>query len=398
MTVLIRKIIWNRSRKWNFGIAGMGYLFGVLMIMLSIQVWSDLSHIISVEKGKSELEYLILNKEVAALSTLSAVSEKFKSKFSEKELMDLKSQDLIKDFAAFKTNTFSVSSDLAEKIDMYADLFFESVPDRFIDSVPASWEWNKNSDFLPILMSKEWLNIYNFNVANMYNLPQLSESGASAIEFRVKIGNRLESKFFDAKIIGFSYRFPSLMVPESFMDWANIEYGKGKSETFKVIVAVEEASDPVFLDYLKENRFQANSEKVFSGSIKKIAKVIYLIMSVLGILFTLLALSIFILAVQLIINKSKPQIRLLIDLGYYPSSIFNTLFKFVFRFLVVMIIPLLGLFAVSVFLFHDIVLRPLLDMGFNISIYAIAGMVILFLLTSAINYISIRSTIRTIIK
>ena len=62
-----------------------------------------------------------------------------------------------------------------DEIPFYTDLFFESVPDEFIDVKSNDWKWNGNSQFIPMIVPNIFLDMYNFGFAASQNLPQLSQ-------------------------------------------------------------------------------------------------------------------------------------------------------------------------------------------------------------------------------
>lgn len=60
-------------------------------------------------------------------------------------------------------------------IGMRTYLFFESVPDRFLDVRSDEWGFEEGSEFVPIILPRNYLNLYNFGFASTRGLPQVSE-------------------------------------------------------------------------------------------------------------------------------------------------------------------------------------------------------------------------------
>ena len=48
---------------------------------------------------------------------------------------------------------------------------FESIPSHWLDINPTAFKWKKGSDFIPIIVSKEFLNLWNFGFAKSQGLP-----------------------------------------------------------------------------------------------------------------------------------------------------------------------------------------------------------------------------------
>jgi hypothetical protein len=391
---ILLKVLWSKSRQWNFMVAGAGFVLGLVIIMVSVQLYTDLNQLIKKQnRGNHRYDYLILNKEVSAINALNAFSGSMGAQFSEKELQDLQKQTFIEAMSPVIVNEFPVSSDLPEKMNMYADLFFESVPDVFMDTIPPGWKWDETKGHLPVVMSKEWLNLYNFNVANMYGLPQLSEEALQSIEINLVIGSGYNKKNLQAKIAGFSYRLPSLMVPMSFMQWANKNYGNQPQQTHKVIIAVKDASSKELKKYLKKNHFQANVEKLFSESFREIASIAYTIAFVVGGLFALLAILVFIMSLQLLLNRGKTEVQLAIDLGYRPHSVNKVLTKHFSKYLLFTLIASLILFFACFFLLQNRVLIAIPDFEIHFSIFPLLTLLFIEAATLLAGYFSIRKQI-----
>ena len=47
---------------------------------------------------------------------------------------------------------------------MSTDMFFESVPDEFVDVKLDKWSFNPASDIVPIIIPRNYLNLYNLVV------------------------------------------------------------------------------------------------------------------------------------------------------------------------------------------------------------------------------------------
>ena len=70
--------------------------------------------------------------------------------------------------------TVNASVDLGAR-GMSSYLFMESIPDEFFDVRPRRWGFDPQDPFIPVIISKEYLALYNFGFAAPQGLPQLSE-------------------------------------------------------------------------------------------------------------------------------------------------------------------------------------------------------------------------------
>lgn len=328
MAKLMQQILWQRQKKSQLLAAGTGLALGLAFIMLAVQLFVSTQLTLSPERGqKSQYEYLILNKPVSGLNSLSLLSKRFGAAFKPYELTELKEQPFVEDVAAFTTNQFSISSNLQEEMGMYADLFFEAVPDAFLDTLPSNWGWQEGETFLPVIMNKDWLDLYNFNVAMMYNLPQLSEESVKEMNFKVRVSGKGRSQSFRSQVIAFSYRLPSLMIPLSFMEWANAEFGEEEDGIYKIIIAVEDAADPDLKEYLAQKGFETNTEKTGRQSFKAVAQMTATLIGVIGVLFTLLSILVVTVTLQLLISRAREELDMMITLGYAPDMVSRSMLQ-----------------------------------------------------------------------
>lgn len=336
MAGLMKRVLFAGRGRANLAIASGAFALGLLLVLVAIQIHSSLNAMAGRGQGSGAdaREYLILTKPVSAIHALSTVSKGMAAAFRKDELALLAEQPFVLDMAPFTGNRYPIRSNLAEQTGVYADLFFESVPDAFLDTVPPNWQWEQGNNSLPIIISRDWLDIYNFNVSAIYNLPQLTEETLSNIKFEVVIGSPGNEARFAAQIGAFSYRMPSLMVPMEFMQWANETYGSGEAQVNKVIIAVEDAADPGLKLFLDDNRFEANAEQTGRRSFRAVALAIVALAGGVGLLFLALSLVIVLLAMRLLVSDARQVLHLMALLGYLPATILNRFVRYTLWWLV----------------------------------------------------------------
>ena len=85
---------------------------------------------------------------------------------------------------------------------------------------------NMNGSFL-LSLPRNYLNLYNFGFAQSRSLPQLSEGVMGMVNLDIRITGVGRTENFKGKIVGFSNRLNTILVPETFMTWANNEFRPG---------------------------------------------------------------------------------------------------------------------------------------------------------------------------
>ena len=99
-----------------------------------------------------------------------------KDSFTQTELAELAEQPFTEALGEFTPARYSVMGGISlAGIGMRTYLFFESVPDRFLDVRSDEWGFEEGSEFVPIILPRNYLNLYNFGFASTRGLPQVSE-------------------------------------------------------------------------------------------------------------------------------------------------------------------------------------------------------------------------------
>ncbi|MDE7096325.1 MAG: ABC transporter permease, partial [Muribaculaceae bacterium] len=200
---------------------------------------------------------------------------------------------------------------------METALFFESVPDAFVDIPGADWQFGPAQDIVPVMIPKDYLALYNFGFAGSVGLPQLSEQLLTGIPLKLYMRSEdgTRSLSMEGRIVGFSNRLNTVLVPDSFMQYANSRLGDGGSETpSRLIIDVSSPGDVAISDYLSAHGMEVAGDKSGSSAAYLLKVVIGIIVSV-GVLITLLSVFVLMLSISLLMEKNISIIHRLLMLG-----------------------------------------------------------------------------------
>jgi hypothetical protein len=100
-------------------------------------------------------------------------------------------------------------------------MFFESVPDKILDGAGDDWQWNEKEKFIPVVIPRDYLALYNFGFAGSRGLPQISENIVKTVKFKVSVRGKGKNEIFTGRIVGFSDYLNTILVPQQFMDCEN---------------------------------------------------------------------------------------------------------------------------------------------------------------------------------
>jgi hypothetical protein len=391
MTKLLTRVLWSRRRRWQFVVAGAGFLLGLLMIMLAVQVFVDIQN--ALKRGTGS-EFMIVSKKVTRKSTLNFLMSGPAVHLDEDDLAGLKRQPFIKDVTPIVSNRFTLYTNLASLLeieDMF-DVVFESVPDKFMDTLPDAFRWKEGDQTIPILVSKDKLDLYNFNAALLYELPQVSQELLMSLSPRIIIAGQGQRVEYKGKIVGFTHRIQTLAVPLNFLLWANAEYGRGSPQTSKAMIEVTDPGDPRLRQYLDSNLLETNLDQLRSDSRYKYVTLVSKLVSIVGLLFTGLSLVIFLLTLQLLISRSQEEVRLLMTLGYTPATLGTNLLRNFTLILAGIAGGTVALYVLCTLVIQEFLLPLGVVHNLNPAAWVVGTATLA--LTVVVNYVSVRANLR----
>jgi ABC-type antimicrobial peptide transport system permease subunit len=328
MNSVLYKIFKKKLGIGAFLLSGLGLILGLSLVLIAIQIYVGLFSSFSDEIGKDN--FLILNKDVNIANTLFNTS----AVFSTEELAELQKQPFQNGVGLFTPNHYRVKAFAGGSLRFMTDLFFEAVPNQFIDNVPYDFEWHEGDNFIPIIVSDEFLNLYNYGFALSAGLPQVSRTTISLVPIQIEISGHGKTQIYKAKIVGFSERIATVLVPQQFMDWANKSFGNiSNVPVSRVILALNKQHAAQAQQYLDGKNYMINSEKMASAKVTAITKIVMDVLIGIGMLFILFSFIIILMNFSIIVAEAKPDIILLLQLGYKPSHIVLHLFTYLSTFI-----------------------------------------------------------------
>ncbi len=375
--------------KRELWIAYLGCLIGSTLLILGVQLYQDASSFLAKSNGPKN--YFTMNKKVegGALINLGKNDRIFTSD----ELEKIKTLNGVNKVGGFVRNQFpltlyiwptgTVGLGAAAK----TDLFFESIPDEFLDFIPRDWHWSENSETVPIMVPKFYLDLWNFGLApSRIEYPSLSTKAATGMPIELFIGQKREAKL-NGRFVAFSKRINSVLVPENFLEWANKKFGGPKADDYfflwkngaiegppvtrsilaslqdepdfknwetspihspakripalqaltekkkkkktgpsRIILEIEDNPSSSLLSYIQQNGLEINREFPEQDIIKKVTLVIFLGIATIGALLSLLSIATFATSFRLVVAQASEETQNLLLLGFSHNQVANVIF------------------------------------------------------------------------
>jgi len=310
-------------------------IIGFFILLLSSIIYLDYAKNFGEDSSVWKANYVVLNKKISSLQTLTGQ----KPTFSEDEIEELKSQSFVDKVGTFKSSQFPVKlqvGGIAGIRGFSTDLFFESVPEDFIEVNEADWKWQEGQDFIPIIIPKSYLNLYNFGFATSQGLPQVSESLFTKIPFQLVIGRGENQKIYQARIVDFTTKINTILVPENFLQWANKTYAnKENTEPSRIVVETKSQSDENAITYFEQQNFDINKDELKNNELTYYLKLAFSLVLFIGLIIVFAAIWLMIINFQLMIEKNKNKTKDLFLIGYNIHQLSRPYLKFALIFMLI---------------------------------------------------------------
>lgn len=387
---ILNKIFLQKLGLSRFFLSGLAFLTGLTLVLLALQGYISISNYITPQKNTSS--YIILNKEVSFAHTLLGG----RAKFTQEDLKDLRQQPFVADLGVFKSNKFEVRVHVGGDLGFYTEMFFESVPPQFIDNKPGNFLWTAGDDFLPIIISQDFLNLYNFGYAMGKGTPQLSRSTIQLVPLKVEVSGDLGRKVFNARVVGFSERITSVLVPEEFLSWANTEIAGAASDDIARVMIKTKSDKAHLLDaYLEKNNLTVGDEKRRLGKVLSAINVVMSALVFIGTAFMIFSLVIVTMNFSLMVANAKEEVSLLLQLGYRSGHLVRHLSAYLLFFMVSVSTLSAIIFFASNRLFMNFLTSNGIEAPETIATEVVLAGTGAIMLSTLVSYFAIRRLIRS---
>ncbi len=387
---LLQKIIRTASGRTRFVMAIIGLSIALLLIFSAVQIEINYNELLHGKTNQDSIaNFLVINKLLNSKSYGTTT-------LSNNEIKNLQQQSFIDAVGILTPSRYKSSiQSFSNRFPFFTEISFESVPATFIDVSTKDWQWNEQSNYIPMIAPNMFLDFYNFQFSLSQNLPQLTQEVVKMIVFKVNITTSTGVIIFNGKIVGFSDRITSLLVPQEFMDWANQHYGSTQNtQPSRAVIRTKDPGNPLLVSYLKEHNLTTDADKTRFSKYRQIVNAIVNISWITGAVMLLFALLIFTLFIQLTIASCKDEIQLLVTLGASPKQLkLFLLNQFFPSNIIIVLIALISVAALQ-YILHGF----LLQQNIFVSSYISAYTVLTALLVIAVLWVTNNRTISTYIS
>ena len=296
-------------------------LMGMLIVLLAMQFYQDLGPVFTSEDSFIHDDYLIASKRISMMGGLTGGET---SSFTSGEIEDVRKQSFVNNVAGFVASQYKVACyvGLGNVEQFGTEMFFEAVPDEFVDTDRSEWKWSEGQEEIPIILPRTYLAIYNFGFAQSHSLPKMNEGVVSQIGMTVVLrGHGMEERM-KGRVIGFSSRLNTILVPMDFMLWSNGRFAPdADTSPTRLIMSVANPTDSAITTYMKEHGYEIEEDKLDASRMTYFLKIVSAVIMSVGLLISILSFYILMLSIYLLVQKNTMKLQNLLLLGYTTARV-----------------------------------------------------------------------------
>jgi len=290
-------------------------LFGMTIVLAGFQFYNDVLPVFTSEDSFMKANYIMVTKRIGTGSTLSGRS----NTFTKQDIQELKNQNFVKKTGAFTSTNFKADARMGVKGQqiLNTEMFFESVPDEFVDIDLSEWKYEAGSTDVPIILPRTYINMYNFGFARNHSLPQISDGLMGMIDFDIHAHGNGKEKNFKGHVVAFSSSLSAILVPQSFMEWSNNEFAPGEDPNpTRMLMEVTNPADEKITEYFDQKGLEMESDKLNAEKTTYFLRLIVSMVIVIGIIISVLSFYILMLSIYLLVQKNTEKLQNLLLIGY----------------------------------------------------------------------------------
>lgn len=321
----MNKLIWKLLRQHisigqltGFFLAS---LFGMFIVLLSLQLYNDVAPAFTGKESFIKNNYIVATKRIGTLAGITGRS----NAFTPSEIEALKQEEFTINVGGFTPSLFKVTAGVSipqSGINLSTEMFFEAVPDEFIDVKLKKWLYDESSRTIPIIIPRSYLSLYNFGFAQSRSLPKLSDGLMSLIQLNITLRGNGMQETYKGNIVGFSNRLNTILVPQSFIDQANERFAPNRdAHPSRLIIEVKNPTDSAIESYFKAHKYETEGDNLEAGKLSYFLRLITGIILMIGLVISLLALYILMLSIYLLLQKNNTKLENLLLIGYSPAQV-----------------------------------------------------------------------------
>ena len=292
-------------------------LIGMTIVLLGFQFYRDVVPVLTADDGLLQSDYVIVSKKVGTGQMLSQRS----LNFSESEIEELASQPFASGVGRFTSAEFKVDASMSidGKQVLHSELPIESV-DLLQRDLFAGFA--ESDSIIPIVLPRSYIAMYNFGFAQGRSLPKVSEGLIGMIDFDLLLRGNGRQESYKGKVVAFTSRLNSILVPQSFMESANRRFAPDATAApTRLIMTTGDLAKENVSQFMEDHGYEVEDDRLNTEKTTFFLRLMISVVMAIGFVISLLSFYILMLSIYLLVEKNSEKMQNLLLIGYRPSEV-----------------------------------------------------------------------------
>lgn len=387
---MLKKLLFKNQDKTQLTVAIIGAFLGMTFLLTSIHY---LIKVNEFGEGSDILgpNTIIVQKKVSSSNSLNIA----KTDFSLSEINNMKKEPFIEDVKPVVSNNFEVSFETADPMvpRFRSNVFIQTVDQDFLDVKSKKWRWKPGAKYVPMIMPREFLVMLN-TYMSASGIPQVSDELAMDIKFKFRLSNDSIDEYVDVRIVGFTNEVSSLLVPETFMEWANDKYGnKEANKITQIMISGKENEFGLVEEMLKTRHLETKNAQAIIGRLKSTVGTLIIVVLSISIIAVFISGLVLIQYLQLLLTKNSYEVKTLMRLGYDPRLLIRSFFVYFTKVFGIIALLSLCLFVITKLFLDNLLMQGGLYIDGQFTLSSILALLFAYFLFGLSSYLSARKGI-----
>lgn len=380
---MLKKILFSYQNKTQLIVAMIGSFLGFTFLITSIHY---LIRVNEFGEGEDILgdNTMIIQKKVTSYNSMNLA----KTDFSDREIENIRKQSFTSATEPILSNSFGVSLQTDSDLVPYfrSDVFVQSIDEDFIKIKSKNWKWEEGDEYVPIVLPRDFLVMLN-TFASAKGIPQVSDELAKSIGFKFTLYNDDKKEWQKVKIVGFTNEVSAILVPESFMEYGNLNFPtKTPAKVTQLMLTVNENEFGKFEKFMQERSLESKATSMVVGKLKSVAGTLFSVLIAISIITVFLAGLVLVQYAQLLISKNEYEIRTLLRIGYEPKVVTLKILNYFLKVFAVITGLSIVVFILAKFLIDKLLIDGGIQIDTSLTLLSLLSVIFAFGVYTVVNY------------
>ena len=394
MNRLLNRLLRRHLNAWQLAGFVLANLCGMAIVLAAVQLYGDVKPIFTSGDSFLREGHIVLTKHVSTVGSLTGAS----TAFSNKEIERLEEQPFVRSVGCYTPAQFAVFATIgAGSMRFSTEMFFEAVPDEFLDVDLSQWTYDPDGTDVPIILPRTYLNLYNFGFASSQGLPVVSEGLVGTVNVDLRLSGRRDVLLKTGHVVAFSRRLNTILVPQAFIDDMNSRLAPDREpQASRLIVRVDNPADDRIATYLARYHYDTEADDADTARAASFLRLLISAVLLVGLIISALAFYVLLLSIFLLLQKQTEKIDNLLLIGYSPAQVVRPFLLLTIGLNLVVLVGAFFLVRVARGWYLPLLGRLYEEYQPSTSLPVLLTGVALFVLVNVLNFIAIRRKVMAI--